>query len=56
MDATKPTVYIETSIISYLAARPSGDIIAAGKQSLTWIWWDGKRHAFNLLTSPTVIE
>ena len=27
-----PTVYIETSVLSYLAARPSRDVVIAGFQ------------------------
>lgn len=35
----KPTVYIETSIISYLTARPSRDLYAAAQQQRTVEWW-----------------
>ncbi len=30
-----PSIYVETSIISYLAARPSRDLIVAARQPLT---------------------
>ncbi len=30
-----PKVYIETTIISYLAAHPSRDLIVAGHQQIT---------------------
>ena len=36
----KASVYIETSIISYLAARPSGDLMIAACQQITTRWWD----------------
>jgi len=31
-----PKTYVETSVISYLTARPSRDEIAAAHQRLTW--------------------
>ncbi|MGI0482747.1 hypothetical protein ACN4EE_18425 [Geminocystis sp. CENA526] len=31
----KPSVYIETSVVSYLTARPSRDLISASRQQ-TW--------------------
>ena len=31
----KPTVYIETSVISYLVARPSRDVVVAAYQEVT---------------------
>jgi predicted nucleic acid-binding protein len=48
------TVYIETSIISYLTSRPSKDIIAAAKQQLTSNWWERKRGEFQLYISSVV--
>jgi len=39
----RPTVYIETTIISYLTARPSRDLIVAGHQQITVEWWEGVR-------------
>ncbi len=52
----KKTVYIETSIISYLTARPSRDLLAAAWQKVTIDWWDTQRDRFNLYTSDIVIE
>jgi len=36
----KPSVYVETSVISYLASKPSRDVIVVGHQQLTLKWWD----------------
>jgi hypothetical protein len=47
----KPTVYIETSIVSYLAARPSRDPVTARNQRLTHEWWNRRRHRYALYTS-----
>ena len=52
----KKTVYIETSIISYLTARPSSDLLAAAWQKVTIDWWDTQRDRFDLYTSDIVIE
>lgn len=51
-----PTVYIETTIPSLLAARPSNDPIVAGQQAATLQWWDIRRPAFRLFVSEAVIE
>lgn len=40
----KPLVYLETSVISYLAARPSRDLIVAAHQQITQQWWDQKEN------------
>lgn len=34
------TVYIETSVISYLTSRPSRDLIIAAHQQITADWWE----------------
>lgn len=54
--AVKATVYVETSIISYLTARPSKDVVIAAHQKLTRAWWKDRRHAFDLYTSDLVID
>lgn len=50
-----PSVYVETTIISYLAARPSRDLIMAARQQLTHEWWDRRRPAFYVYVSELVI-
>jgi hypothetical protein len=50
------TVYLETSFISYLVARPSRDVIVAGHQQTTQDWWDNRRSQFECLVSPAVID
>jgi hypothetical protein len=50
------TVYIETSIISYLTARPSSNLLAAAWQKVTIDWWDTQKHRFNLFVSDLVHE
>lgn len=52
----KPTVYIESSIISYLTARPSRDVVIAARQAVTCDWWDNHRHRFDLFISELVEE
>ena len=50
-----PTVYIETSIVSYLTARPSRDVVTLARQELTREWWETRRHRHDLFTSEVVI-
>jgi len=49
------TVYIETTIVSYLTAWPSRDITRAGQQQTTRDWWATQRSRFHLYTSPFVV-
>lgn len=53
---TKPTVYIETSILSCLTARPSRDLIVAGQQQITAEWWENAKEEYKLFVSTVVIE
>ncbi|WP_446010828.1 type II toxin-antitoxin system VapC family toxin [Candidatus Electrothrix sp.] len=50
------TVYIETSIVSYLTARPTNDLLAAAWQKITSDWWYTQRSRFILYTSGVVTE
>lgn len=52
----KPSVYLETSIVSYLAAWPSRDLIVAANQQITHSWWRSRRRAFDVLTSQWVLD
>jgi hypothetical protein len=49
------SVYLETSFISYLVARPSRDVIVAGHQQTTQEWWDNRRSHFECSVSQVVI-
>jgi hypothetical protein len=49
----KRRVYLETSIISYLTARPSKTILGAAHQQLTRAWWE-TRFAYELFVSQSV--
>ncbi|NCA72624.1 MAG: DNA-binding protein [Sphingobacteriia bacterium] len=51
----KPKVYVETSIISYLTARPSNDLRAAANQGTTIEWWETRRARFDVFISEFVI-
>ena len=51
----KPSVYIETSLVSYLTARPSRDLLVAAHQQLTVVWWDEQRTRYELFTSQVVL-
>ena len=49
-------VYLETTMISYLAARRSKDLITAAHQQLTHDWWDNRRASFDLFISQLVVQ
>ena len=52
----KPKVYLETSIISYLAGRRSKDLIVAAHQELTHEWWEMRKNKFTPFVSQLVIQ
>jgi hypothetical protein len=49
------TVYIETSVVSYLTAHPSRDVRVAAWQEVTVQWWEKERRKYELFTSELVI-
>lgn len=51
-----PSLYLETSVVSYLAARPSRDIIVAARQQVAHHWWRARRGGFILYASQAVVE
>lgn len=50
------TVYIETSIVSYLRQKPSSQVVTAARQLLTHRWWDNERDRYELVISQFVID
>jgi len=51
-----PSVYLETTIASYLAAHPSRDLIMAAHQQITHDWWLRARDRFDLYISDAVLN
>ena len=52
----KPRVYLETTIVSYLPARPSRDLMTAAHQQITQQWWQTRRAHFDLFVALPVIQ
>ncbi|ACC82952.1 type II toxin-antitoxin system VapC family toxin [Nostoc punctiforme] len=50
------TVYIETSIVGYLTARPSNNLILMANLEATREWWDTRRYQFMLYISQVVLD
>ncbi len=50
------TLYIETSVVSYLTALPSSQVVTLSRQMLTKRWWDGGRLEHELFTSQFVVD
>lgn len=52
----KETVYVETSVISYLTARLSNDLRAMANQNTTTEWWETRRLSYTVFVSDLVIS
>lgn len=52
----KETVYIETSILGYLTARSTRNLIVAANIEITKEWWEFSRSSFELFTSQAVVN
>ncbi|WP_299696753.1 type II toxin-antitoxin system VapC family toxin [Hydrocarboniphaga sp.] len=50
------SVYIETSITSYLTSRPSRDVVIAARQAITSEWWHNQRPKYEAYISALVDE
>jgi hypothetical protein len=52
----KEIVYIETTIVSYLVARPSRDLVLAAHQQVTRDWWQEERPMYECVTSEETVR
>jgi predicted nucleic acid-binding protein len=52
----KERVYIESSTVSYLCAKPSRDLILAAHQEITHEWWGNEKSQYELFISELVID
>src|SRR5438128_144831 len=50
------SVYLETTFISYLVARPSRDLLVVAHQQTTQAWWAERRGEFQCYVSQVVID
>jgi len=52
----KPSIYLETSVVSFLTNRLSSDLVVAGHQRSTRVWWEEYRQNYGLYVSPIVLR
>lgn len=52
----RSVVYLETTVVSYLAAKPSRDVVIAGHQQSTREWWENRKQDFRIVASQLVIQ
>jgi PIN domain len=50
-----PKLYIETSVVSYLTAQGSRDLVLAAHQEVTRAWW-ASRDSFDVYVSQFVLD
>ena len=55
MTNERATLYLETSVVSYLTARRSRDIIVLAHQGITSDWWHGSQSKFEIFVSEIVL-
>jgi hypothetical protein len=54
-NTTKPRIYVETTVVSYLVARPSHDVTLAARQQATQQLWTEHSHNFEFVVSDIVL-
>jgi hypothetical protein len=52
----KPKVYVETTVVSYLVARPSHDVTLASRQQATQQLWTEHAENFEFIISNVVVS
>jgi len=52
----RSSVYLETTIVSYLTAWRSPELVMAARQQITRDWWDSSRTEFELFVSQVVVD
>ena len=52
----KPRIYVETSVISYLTARPSSNVMLLARQQFTRELWDLQPDHFEAWLLPLVLD
>jgi len=53
----KKSIYVETTIFSYLTGKPSANLINAARQQTTNLWWESRRKDFRLYVAlPVIVE
>ena len=53
---SKPSVYIETTVVGHLAGRVLGDPIIGGRQRVTRLWWPIAVKEYELYVSSVVAD
>ena len=52
----QPRLYIESSVVSYRAARPSRDVVVLAHQEITRAWWERCLPQYDVCISQIVVE
>ncbi len=52
---TKPSVYLETSVVSYAVSRRSRDLVVAGHQMATREWFAQRAQGYAVFVSQLVV-
>lgn len=50
------TVYLETTVLSYLTARDAHEGLIGAHQSVTRSWWESQRQQYRLVASAIVVR
>ncbi len=52
----RPIVYLETTVVSYLTAKPSSNIVIAAHQQSSQEWWEDRKQDFRVVASQLVLQ